>query len=846
MSSEAKPKVRVHTHSIEKVLSPIAEQVAQLVVLEERARQLNAGIPDLTGAAEAIGMAIQNLVKVGRESMGDGDEQLRTRMPAACEQIQAAGKLFMDATMKINMDPFDADGRQLLVQAARGLLMGTTNVLMTYDAAEVRKIVKLGENIIEHLAVSKNVENLEQLVVLMREISRDLMGFAQLCDARYQELINQTLANKLLHANETLRKSSPLLVTSLRTFIQNSDNDQARAARDYTIEQVMNATHDAIVVVTSDAVSDDHGAEVDQEVYVRKFEAADVQLLAVDAGLNQEELRGNIKAVIAHGNEVAQGCINPPRADVLRAAVEKVTASWEALQSTDNPALLGSAADQLRADIQTLDQHIKTAVVEEVTAAMGEEPVAANLKSAAAEGGANLSETITAFDDMTANLVRVSDHVAAMSLDSRRVKLIDETQKQLKNCAVQLSNAARLAHSEPDSQAAKEHLALVHDAYQYRHNVLRATVMGMVDPARVIVVVEDRVQGDLMGAQKQAMRGNIDGVLQHFSSVEKQAATVVSTAAVEVENSKDDDFKRNVSSAAHSINTALPLVKRDLEILCKNPEDKDAQAKSKHSEQGLKLALESMRCALAGEEMPSDTPSEADLDISMAVTNFQQRQLAAELGEDGDASAAEEADAADASADASAEAQESVFDSKQPPTGPIAVAALSLKRETDRWRSANNPVIATAKKMAEQMATMAKLSNISKGSAGSDDEQGSKGNMIATARGIAEQAHGIRKQALEAATNCTDKRLAADLHYLCERLPTIATQLKIIASVKAASISSASSEADAMLVKNAQNLMDTVQQTVRACEAASIKTMSKTAGVVSAAIRWKRKARRTT
>ena len=50
-------------------------------------------------------------------------------------------------------------------------------------------------------------------------------------------------------------------------------------------------------------------------------------------------------------------------------------------------------------------------------------------------------------------------------------------------------------------------------------------------------------------------------------------------------------------------------------------------------------------------------------------------------------------------------------------------------------------------------------------------------------------------------------------------------------------------DADAMLVKNAQNLMDAVQRTVRACEAASIKVSDvMSAAVVS--IQWKKKVRK--
>ncbi|MEQ2254052.1 hypothetical protein ILYODFUR_038910, partial [Ilyodon furcidens] len=64
---------------------------------------------------------------------------------------------------------------------------------------------------------------------------------------------------------------------------------------------------------------------------------------------------------------------------------------------------------------------------------------------------------------------------------------------------------------------------------------------------------------------------------------------------------------------------------------------------------------------------------------------------------------------------------------------------------------------------------------------------------------------------------------------VCERIPTISTQLKILSTVKATmlgrtNISEEESEqATEMLVHNAQNLMQSVKETVREAEAASIK-----------------------
>ncbi|OPL22478.1 hypothetical protein AM593_06071, partial [Mytilus galloprovincialis] len=139
--------------------------------------------------------------------------------------------------------------------------------------------------------------------------------------------------------------------------------------------------------------------------------------------------------------------------------------------------------------------------------------------------------------------------------------------------------------------------------------------------------------------------------------------------------------------------------------------------------------------------------------------------------------------------------------------------------------------------------------------------------LIATAKNIAESSTEVAKLAQKLAAECTDKRMRLNLLQVCERIPTIGTQLKILSTVKATMLgaqgnanmeqaypittsgfgltkklttrieqpvpapdggeiscgSEEDQEATEMLVGNAQNLMQAVKETVRAAEAASIK-----------------------
>ena len=132
----------------------------------------------------------------------------------------------------------------------------------------------------------------------------------------------------------------------------------------------------------------------------------------------------------------------------------------------------------------------------------------------------------------------------------------------------------------------------------------------------------------------------------------------------------------------------------------------------------------------------------------------------------------------------------------------------------------------------------------------------------------------MTRLAKELAKECTDKRMRTvcskvlgnkfylsfffqNLLQVCERIPTIGTQLKILSTVKATMLGAQGEfplslahldlghlsgtdediEATEMLVGNAQNLMQSVKQTVTAAEAASIKIRTE-AGI---RLKWVRK-----
>jgi vinculin len=100
-----------------------------------------------------------------------------------------------------------------------------------------------------------------------------------------------------------------------------------------------------------------------------------------------------------------------------------------------------------------------------------------------------------------------------------------------------------------------------------------------------------------------------------------------------------------------------------------------------------------------------------------------------------------------------------------------------LHREVRQWSAKDNDLIAAAKRMAVLMARLSELVH--------NDDKGSKRELIATAKAIADASDDVTRIAKQLARECTDKRIRTNLLQVCERIPTIATQLKILSTVKA-------------------------------------------------------------
>lgn len=61
--------------------------------------------------------------------------------------------------------------RKKLIEGSRGILQGTSALLLCFDESEVRKIIRECKKVLDYLAVAEVIETMEDLVQFLKDLS---------------------------------------------------------------------------------------------------------------------------------------------------------------------------------------------------------------------------------------------------------------------------------------------------------------------------------------------------------------------------------------------------------------------------------------------------------------------------------------------------------------------------------------------------------------------------------------------------------------------------------------------------------------------------------------------------
>ncbi|XP_076339164.1 vinculin-like isoform X5 [Tachypleus tridentatus] len=953
-----------HTKTIESILEPVAQQVSRLVILHEEAEDGNA-MPDLQRPVQAVSKAVANLIKVGRDTINSSDDQiLRQDMPTALQRVEMASKLLEDASSLLKADPYSQPARKKLIEGARGILQGTSALLLCFDESEVRKIIRECKKVLDYLAVAEVIESMDDLVQFVKDLSPCLTKVSRDVDAREKELTHQVHREILIRCLESVKNLAPILICSMKIFVQilsqgGKGVEEAAENRNYLAHRMTDEINEIIRVLQLTTYDEDEWDADSLTVMKKALNALDGKIQAshdwledpsaVTGGVGEKSLRH----ILGYAQRVAERSLPPdhntikkmcgditsmtdglaelrqegkgasPQAQslsrgigqklrelngVIISAIQNVESSgiqqpahtvggrveqaqrWLVNPSFDDKGLGQQALQSIiqeghklaetcphveklefqhlcneveafshqlydycrkgqgttpqaqivrraiHGKLHELKVKIQMALVNmvvedfiDITSPLKHFTEAVLVLEGTQHRDANFQDKARALMDFSVKTARTAKNIATGGTNNKKLaESLMSSANQVESLTPQLVNAGRIRMAYSTNKAADEHFENLRKQYAESIQKMRNLIDEATDTVKFIKVSEDCIIKHTKKCEESVVHQEPQHMVDNTSSIARLANRVLMVAKQESENSEDPHYISQVNIAADHLQCAVTPMVQDAKAVAMNMTDHRAVSKWQESNKALITSVGQVRHAVTvtPDEEPPAIPPPPDLH-NLHISAPPRPLLPGHEDVPPPRPPPPETD----------DEFEASFPALQP-NQPIMMAAHGLHQEVRQWSSKDNEIVAAAKKMA---LLMANLSQLVRG------EGGSKKDLISCAKAIAEASEEVTRLAKEQARICTDKRMRTNILQICERIPTIGTQLRILSTVKATMLGAQEGkntsrteedqEATDMLVGNAQNLMQSVKETVRACEAASIKIRTDS-GIQ---VRWVRK-----
>nr|KAG5709155.1 hypothetical protein BaRGS_028611 [Batillaria attramentaria] len=851
-------------------------EVSRLVILHEEAEDGNA-MPDLAVPVRAVKAAVDNLVRVGYETVNSSDDQiLKQDMPPALTRVEESSLLLLDASDLLRADPYSGPARKKLIEGSRGILQGTSALLLAFDESEVRKIVRVCKNVLEYLAITEVVDRMEDLVTFVKNLSPVLTRMTKNVDAREKELTHQVHRDMLLRSLDQVKNLTPVLISGIKIFITAKQSGQgaveAQNNRDYTVHKMSDEIHEIIRVLQLTTYDEEEWDADDLTVMKKAQNAIEGKMQSAQDWLQDPAaLVGSagdkaLRQILDDARKIADRCTNRQERDAILKNVgdiesmsnalselrqqgkgsspqamslaREIQSKLRELQNQTSNAITSTERSGIRKPAPTVDGKVEQArqwlanpgiddkglgeaatrlVVDEgrrvancctgpqrqeLLRLCDETEILTNQLSDLCRRGQgntpqakaiarNLSEKLAAlktkiqdalvsqvaedfidistplrqlseaavvpvgtpgregnFEDKARNFQahaqRLADTANSVATaggcrNKQTVEAIFKNSAQVKDLTPQIVNAARVLFTNPNNQAAIEHFELLKKQWTDNMERLRGLVDEAVDTAALIRAEEEGILRDTERIEDGIRTVDSPLIVANASNIARRANRVLQVAEMEAQNSEDPLFVDRVNEASENLKATITPMVQNAKTLSTQPQNNAAANNWRKANQQLIGAVGGVREAVTvkGRDGYDERfPPPPDMD-----------QL--HISEGAPPRPPPPSDMAPPRPPPPETDDEEDFPIPQA-NQPIMMAAHALHMEAKQWSSKDNEIIAAAKRMA---LLMAKLSQLVRG------EGGTKKDLIATAKAIAEASEEVTRLAKKLAAECTDRKM---------------------------------------------------------------------------------------
>uniref|UniRef100_A0A3Q4GY63 Vinculin n=1 Tax=Neolamprologus brichardi TaxID=32507 RepID=A0A3Q4GY63_NEOBR len=319
-----------HTKTIESILEPVAQQISHLVIMHEEGEVDGKAIPDLTVPVAAVQAAVSNLVRVGKETVQTTEDQVMKRdMPPAFIKVENSCSKLVQAAQMLKADPYSVPARDYLIDGSRGILSGTSDLLLTFDEAEVRKIIRVCKGILEYLAVAEVVETMEDLITYTKNLGPGMTKMSKMIEERQQELTHQEHRQMLVSSMNTVKELLPVLISAIKIFVATKSSrgagvEEAERNRRFTFEKMSAEINEIIRVLQLTTWDEDAWAnKQDMEALKRSLALIESKMAQAKSWLKDPHGQPGdlgevaLRVILDEAGKVGELCAGKERKDIL-------------------------------------------------------------------------------------------------------------------------------------------------------------------------------------------------------------------------------------------------------------------------------------------------------------------------------------------------------------------------------------------------------------------------------------------------------------------------------------------------------------------------------------------------
>uniref|UniRef100_A0A8C7TQ48 Vinculin n=1 Tax=Oncorhynchus mykiss TaxID=8022 RepID=A0A8C7TQ48_ONCMY len=289
-------------------------------------------IPDLTGPVAVVKAAVSNLVRVGKETVQTTEDQVMKRdMPPAFIKVENACSKLVQAALMLKADPYSVPARDYLIDGSRGILSGTSDLLLTFDEAEVRKIIRVCKGILEYLTVAEIVETMEDLITYTKNLGPGMTKMSKMIEKRQQELTHQEHREMLFNSLNTVKQLLPVLISAIKIFVATKSThsagvDEAERNRCFTFEKMSAEISEIIRVLQLTTWDEDTWANKDMECMKRSLAVIEAKMTMAKGWLKDSHGQPGepgdvaVRVILDEAGKVGELCAGRERRDTLGTA----------------------------------------------------------------------------------------------------------------------------------------------------------------------------------------------------------------------------------------------------------------------------------------------------------------------------------------------------------------------------------------------------------------------------------------------------------------------------------------------------------------------------------------------